>query len=92
MKYSVTVGVELIDGIANVTVGQDKKDEELSFQQMAHILVGGISLLTKLVERESGQKDYELMSEVISHLNSEFISLTSFSNATNVRKENNKVL
>ena len=41
----------------------------------------GIMLLTKLVNETSEIKDYQLMKEIIDHMNSEFVSLTSFSDA-----------
>lgn len=69
------------NGRVNVSVGQPEGEPKLSFEEMSHILVSGISLLVKLVNEQSEKKDYELMGEIIYHLNQEFVSLTSFNDA-----------
>lgn len=87
MKYTVYVQTEIVDGKANVYVGQIDNKITLSFSEMAHILAGGISLLCKLVNEESGENDYALMKEVVDHLNSEFISQSSYSDAEIINKK-----
>ena len=81
-KYNVIVSIESRpDGKMNVSVGQPQGEEKLSFVGMSHTLASGISLLVKLVNEKSDKKDYELMREIIEHLNHEFVSLTSFEDA-----------
>jgi len=44
-------------------------------------LAGAISLLIKTASKGDKYKDYELIQEVINHLNSEFVDTDSFSDA-----------
>lgn len=83
MKYIVNVEIDIKHDKSNVYVsqGQVEDTQKLSFREMSHVLVGGISLLVKLVEQTGEMKDYELMEEVINHLNKEFVSLKSFADA-----------
>ena len=84
MKYIINVELDVNpQGPANVMVYQSKVDNEpeLSFREISHILVGGMSLLVKLVNKTGEMKDHELMEEIIHHLNQEFISIKNFSDA-----------
>ena len=63
----------------HITVGFPPTQEKLSVKESTHILVSGISLLIKSCSNnQNGIKDYELIKEVIEHLNLEFTSINSF--------------
>lgn len=82
MKYEVTVMAEMMEnGRVDVSISYPKNQEHISFQSTAHILAAGISLLIKVCEKESGMRDYELMEEIIKHLEEQFTSPTAFNDA-----------
>ena len=81
MNLSVIVETEILDGKSNVFIKLPPTQPKLSFGEMSHILVSGISLLVKLSEKDDGKPDHELMKEIIEHLHSEFVSIESFSDA-----------
>lgn len=89
MKYTVKVEVDVLPDKSNVFVSYDGGGEQLSFRQMSHILVGGISLIVKLIDKSGEMKDYELMEEIINHLNQEFASLKSFNDAEIIKEQEN---
>lgn len=65
-----------------ISIAFPPNQEKLSLKEVTHVLVSAVSLLIKSCKNEDSEiKDYELMSEVIQHLNSEFSSVTSFSDA-----------
>lgn len=65
-----------------ISLGFPPNQEKLSLKEVTHVLVSAVSLLVKSCKNEDSEiKDYELMSEVIQHLNHEFSSVTSFSDA-----------
>jgi len=64
--------------------------ENITIEEAAKVLVGGISLIIKSVNQKEGIRDYELMKEVIDLLNHEFTSITSFQDATLIYKKQNK--
>lgn len=81
-KYNVIVSAEFDQENQKVNVSVFQTGEKkLDFKSQAHILTSGIMLITKLVNETSEIKDYQLMKEIIDHMNSEFVSLTSFSDA-----------
>lgn len=82
-KYNIIVSAEFDheNQKVNVSISQPNEEKKLDFRSIAHILTSGIMLLTKLVNETSEIKDYQLMKEIIDHMNSEFVSLTSFSDA-----------
>ena len=90
MKYSVIVETEIVDQKTNVYIKYPSDQPKLSFTATSHILVSGISLLLKLVEQQEGKPDYKLMEEIVEHLNSEFVSTKSFSDAKSFLKEEKK--
>ena len=90
MKYGVIVETEIVDRKANVYIKYPSNQPKLTVSETSHILISGISLLVKLVEQQEGRPDYELMEEIVEHLNSEFISIKSFSDAKSfLKKEKN---
>lgn len=91
MKYSVIVETEIVDQKANVYIKYPSDQPKLTFSETSHILVSGISLLLKLVEQQEGKPDYKLMEEIVEHLNSEFVSIKSFSDAKSFRKEEKNI-
>jgi hypothetical protein len=62
----------------NVEIGFLPNEERLTIRQSAHLLASGLSLLIKSVDSKE-ISDFELMKEIIEHLNGEFISHESFS-------------
>jgi hypothetical protein len=61
--------------------------ENITIEEAAKVLVGGISLIIKSVNQKEGIRDYELMKEVIDLLNYEFTSITAFEDATLIYKK-----
>jgi hypothetical protein len=59
----------------------------ITIEEAAKVLVGGISLIIKSVNQKEGIRDYQLMEEVIELLNHEFTSITSFQDATLIYKK-----
>lgn len=82
-KLEVYVSVELNDetNSANVYLGFPRLQEKLTIRETAHILASGLSMIIKSCGSDGNLKDFELMEEVISHINSEFASVSSFSDA-----------
>jgi hypothetical protein len=78
-SFRVVIDTEISDGRANINISFPKKQELLSIQETSHILAGAISLLIKSSSKGDKIKDYELIKEVINHLNSEFVNIDSFS-------------
>jgi hypothetical protein len=85
---NVQVGVSLdindITRIVNVSVLFPRNQEKLTVKETAHVLVSGILTLIRSCDENSPIKDYELMEEVVNHLNSEFTSPTSYSDAKKI--------
>ena len=80
-NYRVIVDVESSEGRSNISIGYPKNQPLLSVRDTSHILAGAISLLIKTSSKGDKYKDYELIQEVINHLNSEFVNIDSFSDA-----------
>jgi hypothetical protein len=79
MKLSVSVDMEVKDGRSYLSINFPKNQKQITVQETSHILAGAISLLIKSSSQGDKIKDYELIKEVIDHLNSEFVSTDSFS-------------
>lgn len=77
----VIIDVESSEGRSNISIGYPKNQPLLSVRDTSHILAGAISLLIKTSSKGDKYKDYELIQEVINHLNSEFVNIDSFSDA-----------
>lgn len=88
-KLSLTITLEPNPetGLMGIYITYPEQQEKLSLSEMAHMFAGGISLCVRLCESEGKIKDYELMQNVIEHLNNEFISLNSFNDAELFDKE-----
>lgn len=82
---SLIVGVQIseIDGDqASVEIIFPKEQGTLPMRESAHILAEGISLIIKTCSKFDMEiKDYELMREIIDHLNEQFASISSFEDA-----------
>jgi hypothetical protein len=79
MKLSVSVDMEVKDGRSHLSINFPKNQQQITVQETSHILAGAISLLIKSSSRGDKIKDYELIKEVVDHLNSEFVNTNSFS-------------
>jgi hypothetical protein len=92
MKYSILVEAEGDVNKTNIKVKQLNTNEpinstrKLTFTEMSLILTSTISLLVKIADKEHETKDYELIKTIINHLNDEFISIDSFSDAQIIKK------
>jgi len=75
-------------GKTNVTILFPANQRRISIRETAHILVAGISLLVKSCDKDTEMSDHELIGEIIQHMNDDFVSVRSFSDA----KVNRKVL
>jgi hypothetical protein len=78
-SFRVVIDTEISDGRSNINISFPKNQDLLSIQETSHILAGAISLLIKSSSKGDKIKDYELIKEVINHLNSEFVNIDSFS-------------
>jgi hypothetical protein len=80
---SITVNIDVEEnGKANVFVTTPQGQKSLSIRESVHMLTAGISLIIKGSSQiKSGMKDYELLEEVIKHLNDDFISVKSYDDA-----------
>lgn len=87
MKYTVQVQTDVLEDKVEVMVLQTEGPNKLTIRQMARVLGGGLSLLVKMIDQTGEMKDYELMKEIIDHLNDEFVSSTNFADATLIQKE-----
>jgi len=68
---------EIGEHVVNVLFPVDQ--EKIPLNIAAHMLASGISLIIKgCNSSDLGIKDYELMKEIMDHLNSEFSSTKSF--------------
>lgn len=66
----------------NISLAYPIEQDKLTVKQSAHLLIGGVCLLIKSCSKlNTGIKDYELIKEVIEHLNHEFSSIASFEDA-----------
>jgi hypothetical protein len=93
MELNIVITAKIENDNVGVEVKQIKMDDQeklLTFKEMCHLMVEGISLLIKLSEEKEGTKDYELMKEVIDHLNNNFISISSFDDAKIIEKPKRK--
>lgn len=85
LEFNILVNAKYIDGRFHINLKQlpisDSDTYPLTHGQMTRVLTSGICLLIKIANEASKKKDYELLKEVISHLESEFISVDSFSDA-----------
>ena len=79
MKLSVSVDMEIKGGRSYLSINLPKNQPEITAQETAHILAGAISLLIKSSSKGDKFKDYEIIREVVDHLNSEFVNTDSFS-------------
>jgi len=74
----VIIDVETVNNRSNISIGYPNGQELLTVKESSHILAGAISLLIKSSSQGDKIKDYELIKEVIDHLNSEFVNTDSF--------------
>ena len=79
MKLSVSVDMEIKGGRSYLSINFPKNQQQITVQETSHILAGAISLLIKSSSKGDKFKDYEIIREVVNHLNSEFINTDSFS-------------
>ena len=71
------------DGRTYVEIHHPSDQEPISISIQTYILTSAVSLLIKTSENhDMGIKDYDLMRAVINHLETEFGSLTAFSDAS----------
>ena len=83
INFSINVDVELIGKKSNVSIGQRKSDPRtLELREMCHMLISGVALLIR-----ADINSPELMKDAIEHLNSEFGSVESFSDAKILNEE-----
>jgi len=70
---------EVIPKKYNISIAMPKDQAIMSVKEITHTLIGSVSMMIKSCEHnEVGIKDYELLEEVIEHLNSEFGSIKSY--------------
>jgi hypothetical protein len=89
MKHQIIVTAN-IDEKVDIQIAQIDNEKRLNFQEMSHVLVDAISLLIKLANEECEMKDYQLMEEVVEHLNHNFASTKAFNDAKIFTKYVNK--
>jgi hypothetical protein len=94
-KVSVLVQVTPVsDNNISVEILFPPEQDPIPLVDAAHILAAGISLIIKSCNKyENGKKDYELIKEIIDHLNNEFVSTEAFEDVkaiVNIPKEENE--
>ena len=73
---TLTIIVEAVQNLDNgydISVGFPKGQPKVTIKESIHLLTAGICLLIKAAPKLD-YKDFELMEDVIKHLNTEFIS------------------
>ena len=78
-RLRVIIDVETVNNRSNISIGYPNGQELLTVKESSHILAGAISLLIKSSSKGDKFKDYEIIREVVDHLNSEFVNSDSFS-------------
>ena len=78
-RLRVIIDVETANNRSNISIGYPNGQELLTVKETSHILAGAISLLIKTSSKGDKFKDYEIIREVVDHLNSEFVNSDSFS-------------
>lgn len=87
MNHKLEVLVTYKKGLEKNTVDV-LPNKLISIRDQAHILASGISLLIKSCSKfDSGIKDYELIKEIIEHINHEFTSTDSFYDVTSLENK-----
>ena len=86
MKHQIIINADITDKV-DIQIAQVDSQKRLNFPEMAHVLVDAISLLIKLSNENSELKDYELMKEVVEHINHNFVSTKSFEDAQIIIKD-----
>jgi hypothetical protein len=86
LSLTVTLEPKQETGLMGLFITYPEEQPKLYLSEMAHIFAGGISLCVKLCKDEGIIKDYELMKNIIDHLNNEFVSLDSFKDAELIDK------
>jgi|694.fasta_scaffold06336_17 hypothetical protein len=79
--YRIIVDVKIDNGRSNVSILYPKDQPLLSVKDSSHILASAISLLVKSSQKGEKFKDYEIIKEIIDHLNYEFVDVDSFSDS-----------
>lgn len=70
-----------------VSINYPEEQAGLLIRDAAHLLIAGASLLVKACSKKDvGIKDYELVSELVNHLTSEFSSTDSYEDIKIERK------
>ena len=78
-KTHIIVSHEMSDNRSLIEIKFLPNERQLSVRDSTHVLVGAISLLIRSCTKEGSTiSESQLMSEVIDHLNQEFISIDSF--------------
>ena len=87
-EYSITTKIMTYDnGKTVIHLQFPDGQEQLDVRHMAHLLMGGVSLLIKSCNNSDlGIKDHELMKEMYEHLTSEFTN-DSYSDAEFIKNK-----
>lgn len=80
MKHQIVVIADIGER-TDIQIAQVDSERKLNFREMSHVMVDAISLLIKLSSQNGEMEDYELMTEVIEHINHNFISTKAFNDA-----------
>ena len=82
-KTHIIVSHEMSDNRSLIEIKFVPDERQLTVKETAHVLIGAVSLLIRSCTKEGSTiTESQLMSEVIEHLNQEYISIDSFEDLT----------
>ena len=80
MKHQIVIVADIGER-TDIQIAQVDSERKLNFREMSHVMVDAISLLIRLSSENGEMKDYELMKEVVDHINHNFVSTKAFLDA-----------
>lgn len=81
-EVEVMIKAVFKDKKANIQIGFPKNQQKMNARETSHLLASGISLLVKSCSKHDlGITDYELLKEIVKHLEDEFASISSYKDA-----------
>ena len=82
-KTHIIVSHEMSDNRSLIEIKFVPDERQLTVKETTHVLIGAVSLLIRSCTKEGSTiTESQLMSEVIEHLNQEYISIDSFEDLT----------
>ncbi len=77
-KFEISVKAIKSDNRTIINILLPSDQPKATPLEMSHLLASGISVLIKSCSSVTGKKDYEILSEIIKHLEDDFASIDAF--------------